>query len=433
MRVVQEEIFGPVIVALAFDDDDEGIAIANGTDFALYDYVFSSDTNRAFRASRRMRAGNIGINTTQRNHHAPFGGNKLSGVGRDGGVFGLHAYSELQSRRVARLTPLVGKARRMTASIVSIVPDGVLAYGMQLPVQALSTRVAMPWNASAAPSTTWCGSLRPATTQGFSMSRAAITSRFRAGQPRRCRPPWFDPVATLAFLAARTRRTRLMTNVYVAAYRHPLETAKAFATVDALSGGRVLFGVGAGHVEGEFAALGVPFAERGAITDESIDAILAAWTDEWAPHDGPRWRYADVGQGPRPVQQPHPPIWIGGSGKPALRRVARVGDGWIPQATPPDRLADDIAYILHERDRVRPGVVPEVRLPRLRVRRRSGLGTPQVHDDRDRPNHRCAQRGSAPSASRTYRYGSRRARPTNSANRSRGSARRSARISDVSP
>ena len=70
--------------------------------------------------------------------------------------------------------------------------------------------------------------------------------------------------------------------------------------------------------------------------------------------------YADVGQRPRPVQQPHPPIWIGGSGKPALRRVARVGDGWIPQATPPDRLPDDIAYILRERDEVRPGAVPEV-------------------------------------------------------------------------
>jgi acyl-CoA reductase-like NAD-dependent aldehyde dehydrogenase len=97
MRVVQEEIFGPVIVAVPFDEEDEGIAIANGTEFGLYDYVFSGDTNRAMRVSRRLRAGNIGINTTQRNHHAPFGGTKMSGVGRDGGVFGLHAYSELQS------------------------------------------------------------------------------------------------------------------------------------------------------------------------------------------------------------------------------------------------------------------------------------------------------------------------------------------------
>ena len=97
MKVVQEEIFGPVIVVLPFDDEDEGIALMNGTDFGLYDYVFSADTNKAFRASKRLRAGNIGINTTQRNHNTPFGGTKFSGVGRDGGVFGLHAYSDLQS------------------------------------------------------------------------------------------------------------------------------------------------------------------------------------------------------------------------------------------------------------------------------------------------------------------------------------------------
>jgi acyl-CoA reductase-like NAD-dependent aldehyde dehydrogenase len=97
MKVVREEIFGPVIVALPFDDEDEGIALMNGTDFGLYDYVFSADTNKAFRVSKRLRAGNIGINTTQRNHNTPFGGTKFSGVGRDGGVFGLHAYSDLQS------------------------------------------------------------------------------------------------------------------------------------------------------------------------------------------------------------------------------------------------------------------------------------------------------------------------------------------------
>jgi acyl-CoA reductase-like NAD-dependent aldehyde dehydrogenase len=97
MRVAQEEIFGPVIVAIPFDDDDEAVAIANGTPFGLYDYVFSADTGRAMRVSRRLRTGNVGINTTQRNHSTPFGGMKYSGIGRDGGVFGLHAYSELQS------------------------------------------------------------------------------------------------------------------------------------------------------------------------------------------------------------------------------------------------------------------------------------------------------------------------------------------------
>jgi acyl-CoA reductase-like NAD-dependent aldehyde dehydrogenase len=97
MRVVQEEIFGPVVVVVPFDDEDEGVALANGTDFGLYDYVFSRDSARAFRVAKQLRSGNVGINTAQRNHEAPFGGFKLSGVGRDGGSFGLHAYSELQS------------------------------------------------------------------------------------------------------------------------------------------------------------------------------------------------------------------------------------------------------------------------------------------------------------------------------------------------
>ncbi|MDJ0847515.1 MAG: aldehyde dehydrogenase family protein [Myxococcota bacterium] len=96
-RVAQEEIFGPVIVAIPFDEEDEGVAITNGTPYGLYDYVFSRDAGRAMAISRRLRAGNVGINTTQRNHATPFGGTKMSGIGRDGGEFGLHAYSELQS------------------------------------------------------------------------------------------------------------------------------------------------------------------------------------------------------------------------------------------------------------------------------------------------------------------------------------------------
>lgn len=97
MKVVQEEIFGPVVVVVPFDDEDEGIALANGTEFGLYDYVFSADSARAMRVAKQLRSGNVGINTAQRNHEAPFGGFKQSGVGRDGGSFGLHAYSELQS------------------------------------------------------------------------------------------------------------------------------------------------------------------------------------------------------------------------------------------------------------------------------------------------------------------------------------------------
>jgi acyl-CoA reductase-like NAD-dependent aldehyde dehydrogenase len=97
MRVAQEEFFGPVVVVETFDDEDEAVALANGTAFGLYDYVWTADAVRGYRVARQLRSGNVGINTVQRNHEAPFGGFKQSGVGRDGGVFGLHAYSELQS------------------------------------------------------------------------------------------------------------------------------------------------------------------------------------------------------------------------------------------------------------------------------------------------------------------------------------------------
>jgi acyl-CoA reductase-like NAD-dependent aldehyde dehydrogenase len=97
MKVVEEEIFGPVVVAVPFDDDEEAVAIANSSQFGLYDYVFSNDSARAYHTATQLRSGNVGINTAQRNQETPFGGFKKSGVGRDGGRFGFHAYSELQS------------------------------------------------------------------------------------------------------------------------------------------------------------------------------------------------------------------------------------------------------------------------------------------------------------------------------------------------
>ncbi len=232
---------------------------------------------------------------------------------------------------------------------VSVVEPGKLAYGMQLPVQALSTRIAMPWEhegsvddiVRVAQACDAAGFLYVAVCHHVALPPEAAETMSTQ---------WFDPIATLAYVAARTERTRLMTNVFVAGYEHPLVAAKQFATLDRLSNGRMIVGIGAGHVEGEFDALGVSFKGRGEITDAAITTIKDALTNEWT---------GGVGQRPRPVQQPHPPIWIGGSGRPALRRVAHHGDGWIPQATPLDRLGDDIAWILGERDRVRPGAVPE--------------------------------------------------------------------------
>jgi phenylacetaldehyde dehydrogenase len=97
MTAVREEIFGPVIVVVPYDDDEEAIAIANDSDYGLYDYVFSEDTAKAYGIAQQLEAGHVGINTAQRNHEAPFGGFKMSGVGRDGGDFGLYAYTEIQS------------------------------------------------------------------------------------------------------------------------------------------------------------------------------------------------------------------------------------------------------------------------------------------------------------------------------------------------
>ena len=97
MRAAREEIFGPVLVVIPYDDDDEAVAIANDSDYGLYDYVYSGDTARAYDIARQLRCGHVGLNTAQRNHEAPFGGFKMSGIGRDNGDWGLEAYTEVQS------------------------------------------------------------------------------------------------------------------------------------------------------------------------------------------------------------------------------------------------------------------------------------------------------------------------------------------------
>ena len=242
-----------------------------------------------------------------------------------------------------------------SASTVTVVPRGRLVYGMQLPVQALSVRIAAPWENDASPADL-VRAARACDDAGFFYVAVCDHVAVPREPAAMMSTQWYDPVATLAYLAASTSRTRLMTNVLVPAYRHPLQVAKSFATLDALSGGRVILGVGAGHLEGEFAALGVPFEGRGALLDEAIDGIVGAWTNEYPDLAGPRWPAHELGQRPRPVQQPRPPIWIGGSGRPALRRVAERGDGWIPQGTPRKQMPDDIAYVLEHREKVRPGV-----------------------------------------------------------------------------
>jgi probable F420-dependent oxidoreductase len=212
----------------------------------------------------------------------------------------------------------------------------LLGFTMQLPVQAQSTIVAQPWEAEAGPPEL-AAVARACDAHGFYSVSVCDHIAIPKERAPTMTTTWYDTVATLAWLAGCTGRVRLLSHVYVVAYRHPLQTAKAFATLDALSGGRAILGVGAGHVEGEFDALGVPFAERGRITDQAVVAIRAALSDEWGG--------GEVGQRPRPVQHGGPPIWVGGSSGAALRRAARLGDGWLPQGPPEGGMATAIATL----------------------------------------------------------------------------------------
>jgi probable F420-dependent oxidoreductase len=141
----------------------------------------------------------------------------------------------------------------------------------------------------------------------------------------------FDLLATLAFLAGCTEKIRLLTSVVVTPHRPPILTAKLFQTVDVLSGGRLIAGAGAGWMKAEFDALRTePFEERGAVTDEYIEAWKILWTQARPSMHGKYVQFDNIMFEPKPVQKPHPPVWIGGESNPSLRRAARLGEGWYP-------------------------------------------------------------------------------------------------------
>lgn len=220
----------------------------------------------------------------------------------------------------------------------------MIEYGIQLPVQSQSAIYAEPWEASAGPPDI-VEIARAAERAGFSY----VACCDHVAVPRRLASAmgtvWYDPVATLAYLAAATARVRLLSHVAVVGLRHPLLTAKQYATLDHLSGGRLLLGVGAGHVPEEFEALGVDFRQRGAVLDESIDALRTALgPDEFPEHHGKLHDFQDLGQRPRPAQ-PRVPLWVGGSSPAAVRRAALKGDGWLPQGDPRERLPAQIERI----------------------------------------------------------------------------------------
>lgn len=178
--------------------------------------------------------------------------------------------------------------------------------------------------------------------------------------------PFWDPFVTLGWLAATTRRIALGTTVIILPYRHPLQTARLVANLDHLTGGRLILGVGAGWARQEFATLGVPFDRRGAITDDYLAALRACWGSDVASYAGPFVRFEDVRTAPRPLQSPHPPIWIGGSSDGALRRAVRFGQAWHPIRIRVDWLRDTglprLAALAREAGRPAPALCPRIRL-----------------------------------------------------------------------
>ena len=220
------------------------------------------------------------------------------------------------------------------------------AFGMQLPIQSRSKLYREPWEDGAGRDEL-AAVAKAADRAGFEYIAVCDHVAIPRERAEGMQTAWYDTVATLGWLAAQTTGVRLLSHVFVVAYRHPLVTAKSFMTLDHLSGGRVICGVGAGHVEGEFDVLGIPFDQRGKITDDAIDVIRAAFDDEFCDVDTPTWSVHDVGQAPRP-EQAHLPIWVGGSSRPALRRAAERGDGWLPQGPPPEGMAPAIEF-LHRR------------------------------------------------------------------------------------
>jgi probable F420-dependent oxidoreductase len=154
-----------------------------------------------------------------------------------------------------------------------------------------------------------------------------------------------EPLALLNYVAAMTTRVKIGTSVIILPYRNPIVVAKMLATTDQLSAGRLIFGAAVGWMEPEFAALGAPFADRGAYSDECLRLIKMLWTQEKVSFEGQYCSFTDMQASPRPLQQPHPPIWVGGNSPRARRRVAELGDGWHATAIPLDELRVGIADV----------------------------------------------------------------------------------------
>ena len=163
-----------------------------------------------------------------------------------------------------------------------------------------------------------------------------------------------EQLISMAYIAAKTSRIRLVAAVLVVPHRPAVLAAKMLATLDVLSGGRLVVGIGAGWLKSEFdAVVTTPFRERGAVTDEYIDAFKVLWTERSPRFVGRHTKFDGIVLEPKPAQKPHPPIWVGGEGPPALRRAARVGNAWYPIGSNNQHLLDTLPRLKAGIERLR--------------------------------------------------------------------------------
>lgn len=212
------------------------------------------------------------------------------------------------------------------------------AVGIGLPIVQQVPTQAQAWEASAGPAEI-LRVARAAERAGFAWVTCSDHVAVPASHAASMGATWYEPATTLAYVAAATARIGLLSHVLVLPYRHPLQAAKLFATLDRLSGGRAILGAGSGHLKPEFRSLGIDHDARAALADEYLAAVAVALEQEVSSFAGAHLRWRDMHVAPRPVQQPRPPIWVGGNSAAMARRAGRLADGWIPWQVTPDELA----------------------------------------------------------------------------------------------
>lgn len=218
-----------------------------------------------------------------------------------------------------------------------------MRLGLSTPIVVQVPGVASPWEADAGPNEL-SSVASAADALGYDFLTCSEHVAVPAGEAATRGDMYWDPLSTLGFLAAHTRRIKLATAVLVLAYHHPLEIAKRYGTLDRLSGARLILGVGIGSLAEEFELIGAPWADRAARADDALRALRASLSVPTPAYHGPFYSYEGMSVRPH-ASAAHVPIWVGGRTVQSLRRAVRFADGWLPFALPAAQIAELLAGV----------------------------------------------------------------------------------------